>query len=336
MNYVEQTTPTRVVQPFAFTGHDEVTLAKTSQPESSNQQIQEALVLSVSRIDKPSSENGNLPLNILPVQSVSSLNNFSTQPVSTEAFDHYDGLSSTLAPMPGQSAFPLAQLLAGPSQPFAFANEPYPSDSGPSTRSHFSLPPKPYLQPLTVLAPAQVLDSLIDAFFLYLHAINPIVHEPSFREKYHNNEHTRKASFFALTCAVVALTLVQVPRAYLTATDASIATPEQVSQVAMWADSLCREIAMRDGMKQPSLDWLSAKYINGEGQRINNPTHIRVCMLMILYSLVPSSNRQLDRYELSLRRGLCAVLRSQVGQACNIQFASVSVLTEYCLTSRGG
>lgn len=86
--------------------------------------------------------------------------------------------------------------------------------------------------------------------FLALHfdfngPLQPIVHRPTFLRSFENCEYLTRPSFFALTCSMIAITLVTVPKAFLELSST------EISRLAAYANSLSRDVANKEGFDPP-------------------------------------------------------------------------------------
>ena len=68
-----------------------------------------------------------------------------------------------------------------------------------------------------MVLPRQLLHQVINLYFDYVYALIPIIHRPTFMHDLHHNREERpgQEEWTCMTLAVVASTLVQVPRSFV-------------------------------------------------------------------------------------------------------------------------
>jgi hypothetical protein len=84
----------------------------------------------------------------------------------------------------------------------------HPSSSSASLRS---------ANPLDMVLPRQLLHQVVNLYFDYVYALIPIIHRPTFMHDLHHNREERpgQEEWTCMTLALVAATLVQVPRSFV-------------------------------------------------------------------------------------------------------------------------
>ena len=71
--------------------------------------------------------------------------------------------------------------------------------------------------PLDMVLPRQLLHQVVNLYFDYVYALIPIIHRPTFMHDLHHNREERPGQdeWTCMTLALVASTLVQVPRSFV-------------------------------------------------------------------------------------------------------------------------
>lgn len=161
-----------------------------------------------------------------------------------------------------------------------------------STRYQFELPQLPAIWSLTALASEEVIDTLISLYFEHLYVLTPILHQPTFLAAYHGKLHTRDISFFSMLCALLSVTLSQVPATFLKFHPVGDGGH---ARMAVRADSMSRDAALKDSIQRPNLYWVAAKYLNALYHLHAGTKAVLNCSLGEAYALV--SELALDKPE---------------------------------------
>lgn len=103
------------------------------------------------------------------------------------------------------------------------------------------------IPPIEVIAPIWRIRTFVDLFFAHCHPLTPLVHRPSFLKAFGEGEYATRPSFFALTCSMLAITLVTVPRLFIGL------PPATVSRLAAYSNSLARDQVAKEGLDPPLL-----------------------------------------------------------------------------------